>query len=72
MTKGLNVTDERLNLSVDVTSKQGLGGISGINGIQNIENNLRLSRISEEKMNNSVDGISNSKGKIIVGNKYSK
>ncbi len=33
---------------------------------QNIDNNLKLSRISEEKLNNSVDGISIHKSKIQI------
>ena len=31
-----------------------------------IDNNLRLSRITEEKMNMSVDGISSSRGNSVI------
>ena len=48
-------SDDRLNLSVEITSKQ-----NSIN--RNIDTNLKLSRISEEKLNISVDGISSSRG----------
>lgn len=41
--------DDRLNLSVEVGSRQ---------ASNKIDNNLRLSRITEEKHNISVDGIS--------------
>eukprot|EP00347_Sterkiella_histriomuscorum_P022565 403338002 len=55
--------EDRLNLSVEIvnSSKQ--------NQINNkiIDNNLRLSRITEEKMNNSVDGIS-SRGNSVIHN----
>ena len=43
--------EERLNISVDI-------GVKGGPHVQKIDNNLRLSRISEEKLNISVDGIS--------------
>lgn len=36
-----------------------------ING-KSIDNNLRLSKITEEKMNISVDGISSSRGNSVI------
>ena len=55
----LNIGEEkeRLNLSVDV-------GLKNNNNYKNLyENNMRLSRITEEKLNNSISEI-NSKGSI--------
>lgn len=51
--------DDRLNLSVEIvnSSKQ--------NNAKLIDNNLRLSRITEEKLNNSMDGIS-SRGNSVI------
>lgn len=51
--------EDRLNLSVEIvnSSKQ--------NHSKLIDNNLRLSRITEEKMNNSVDGYS-SRGNSVI------
>jgi hypothetical protein len=54
--------DDKLNLSVDVTTIGKKG--SNQNGSDLGSGNLRLSRITEEKLNNSVDGISSSKGNI--------
>ncbi len=56
---GLLKSDDRLNLSVEISTKQG-----SIN--RNLDNNLRLSRISEEKLNISVDGISSARNKSIM------
>lgn len=47
-----NGLDDRLNFSLDISN----GGKSmGPGMISNVENNLKLSRISEEKLNNSMD-----------------
>ena len=54
--KYLKQSEDKLNLSVDV------GGKQGIINRNNVDNNLRLSRISEEKLNISVDGISSARG----------
>ena len=54
--KYLKQSEDKLNLSVDV------GGKQGVINRNNVDNNLRLSRISEEKLNISVDGISSARG----------
>lgn len=57
---GLMKSDDRLNLSVDITNKS-----NGMNN-KNIDTNLRLSRITEEKLNISVDGVSSSRGNSVI------
>lgn len=60
-------TDDRLNLSVEVVNSSKHN--SGINS-KLIDNNLRLSRITEEKLNMSVDGIS-SRGNSVINHHLS-
>lgn len=53
--KNNNRSEEKLNLSVDIA-------ISKNNNKNLYDNNLRLSRISEEKLNNSVSDIGSKAG----------
>lgn len=51
---GILGSDDKLNLSVEVVNSQ---KIINKGALDTSANNLKLSRISEEKMNISVDGI---------------
>lgn len=55
-------SEDKLNLSVEVVNSSKIisKGNGGNGPLDTSNNNLKLSRITEEKMNISVDGIQNS------------
>ena len=56
---GILGSDDKLNLSVEVVNSSKIinKGGAGYGGLDTSSNNLKLSRITEEKLNISVDGI---------------
>lgn len=59
---GILGSDDKLNLSVEVVNSQKIINKGGAGALDTSNNNLKLSRITEEKMNISVDGIQSSRG----------